>query len=361
MSWISKQLSKRNTIIKKHLNDNPNYFYWKDYIDLEKYSSYIFITPRGIGKTHDGWKMVIDVYENSGEWTVWMRTKDTELKEIIKDYTTNRPDAWPVWAQIKGRALIDTRTGELIAKFVALSTVGNLASITGNGCFGIFYDEFLKRTGSSLTNGFRMMVDFIRTLERKHLLTVILSANATTFNSNILNKLDLWMDKPEVDDEDRRLMFRYITEWENPPKVELVSTASLWAQSDDALRRFMENADVLDDTYDMVLPFSRLGPLRYIEQYVCDDVEFTLALTNENKYVLVEGAKMKNAMVNILTTEDGFRPKKGYVRPFDINLTLNKIVYALEIGNLLFTSFELKDILFKLLITLKGKIQRKRL
>lgn len=360
MSWISKQLKKRNKIVKKHSNDTPNYFTWKTELDLEYYSTYIYITPRGLGKSHSGWDTVVEVYEETGEWTNWMRTKDTELKEILTDYKSNRPDAWRDYMVVKGRHLIDKRNGHLVAKFVALSTVGNLASITGNGCFGIFYDEFLPRTGYPISNAYNKLTDFIRTIERTHLATVILAANMTTLNSEILTKFDLWIDEPTVDDKERRLRFRYIEKWDNPPKVELISTAALWAKNDANLQKFMDEGGVLDDSTSLVLPYSRIGQLRYYYMYTCDGVNFTLGVDNNERFVVVEGHRMEEGITFDLTTVDGYQPSQGHVRPDDVLETLQMIIYGLEQNNLIFTDFEVKNIVFKLLTSVLGKIQKKR-
>ncbi len=270
---ILKILKKRNKVIKVNTNPNANYFDIQDYFQLDKYSTYIFITPRSIGKSYSSWKTVIDVYEANGEYTVWMRTSDTEIKEMIDDYKRNRPRAWKDYYEIKGRSLINKNNGDLIAKFVPLSTVGNLASITGDGCFGIVYDEFLPREGKKIpSNAYRRIADFIKTIERGHLATIILTANMTTLNSDILNKWDLWIDEPVVDDEKRRLLFRYITEWENPPVVEAISTAAMWAENDANLKAFMENGSLLDDDTSLVMPRSRLGSLRWLEMFMVEGV-----------------------------------------------------------------------------------------
>lgn len=359
MSKILGILKKRNKLVKKFSSEEPNFFVWEDLLELDKYSTYIYITPRGIGKSHSAHNLIIDVYNNSGEWTVWMRTTDIEIKEIIDDYKRNRPDAWPEWAQVKGRSLIDDRDGALIMKFVAMSTVGNLASITGNGCFGIYYDEFLKRTGRPIAKLHTKLTDFIRTVERTNLATVMLGANMTTLDSDILNKLDLWTDKPIVDDLDRRLKFRYITEWENPPKVETISTASLWASSDKNLKDFMEKAQLLDDSDVYVLPESRAGALRHISMFLLDGSYFTLSLNDENKWFLIEGERCKG-VVNVLTTIDGFKQSKNtHIRPYNLEQTMSPIIYALESKNLMFSSHELQAKMFKFIEALKGKYQRK--
>lgn len=71
-------------------------------------------------------------------------------------------------------------------KFVALSTIGNLASITGNNCFGIYYDEFLPRGNTKVANAYDKLTDFIRTVERELMVVVMMGANLTTLNSDIL-------------------------------------------------------------------------------------------------------------------------------------------------------------------------------
>lgn len=46
-------IAKRQSKIKELQNGyKPNYFKVQEYLELDKYSTYIFITPRGIGKSH---------------------------------------------------------------------------------------------------------------------------------------------------------------------------------------------------------------------------------------------------------------------------------------------------------------------
>ncbi len=351
--------SKRDKIVKKFQNKDPNFFKIQDYLDLSRFSTYVFITPRSIGKTYSGWEICINAYITTGEYTVWMRTKDEEVKNIVDDYKRNRPEAWPDWAEVKGRSLIDNRTGNLICKFVGLSTVGNFASITGDGCFMIYYDEFLPRGGRPVKNAYNVLTDFIKTLERGHLLTVILSANLTTLNSDILNQLDLWTDEPELDDESRRLRYRLLTEWENPPVTETISTAAMWASNNENLENFMFNNTVLDTESAEVIPVSRVGSLRYVEMYMIEGVEMTLALDDDGNFVLVKGRKVSyenGGVVYDLTTEDGYKPSHGHIRPFSVNETLANVMYALENNALTFTDFETKDLMIRLLISLRGKI-----
>ncbi len=350
----------RLAVVKENTNENVNYFKIQEYLELKYYSIYIFITPRSIGKTFSAWELIVNMYELTGEYSVWMRTSGEEVKEIVKDYKTNRPAPWREYMELRGNQLIDKRDGSLIVKFVSVSTLGNLASITGDGCFCIYYDEFLKRGKRRSQSGvYRAIGDFIKTVERGNLITIIMAANMTTLDNEILNKFDLWTDKPIVDDKGRRLRFRLITEWDNPPEVEEISTARMWAKNDEKLEAFMTKAQVLDNSKALVLPESRLGMLRNLEQYFIFGSYYTLSMTQENKAVIREGRHMKGN-VWVMTTEDGYTPGNGHVRPYDLSLTVGKIAYYLEVSNLVFTSHKAKEDIIKYLISIQGKLVRKR-
>lgn len=363
MSQLEKILKKRQKIIKKYSTETPNYFNWQDYLDLENYSTYITITPRGVGKTYAAFDLGFEWYETTGEYTTWIRTSLEELKECVTDYKSNPPHPKLTGEtsryEWQGKNLVDKDTGKIVVKFVALSTVHNMASITGNGCGLVIYDEFLPRTNRRLPRAYFKLADFLRTLERKDLITVVLQANATTMNSDILLHWDIWNDVDEVTDKDRRLWYRRFVEWENPPKVESVSTSAMWARNDDSISKYADSAQFIDGDDGMVIPESRLGSLRYYYQYKLNGMLFTQALTDDNKWVLVEGARMSKAPVYVLTTSDGFE-KGRFVRPLDLKQQMQQIYYALERDALTFTSYELKDELFKFLDMIYGKVQRNR-
>lgn len=363
MTSLSKILKKRTKIINKFQQKNPNYFKWNKYLDLEKYSTYITITPRGVGKTFSAIETAIEWYELTGEYTTWMRTTLEEVKNIVDNYKKDPPHPTIGIGNIKyewqGHSIVDAESGRLVINFLALSTVHNMASITGNGCGLLIYDEFLPRTNRRLPRAYFKLADFIKTLERKNMMTVILQANATTLNSDILMHWDIWNDISEVRDESKRLWYTHFTEWENPPKVENVSTTTMWTNNTKELQDFIDKGTFLDGDGGMVLPESRIGSLRLMSQYKLDSESFTLAMTDDNMFCIVPGERMANAPVFVLTNKDGFE-KGRYVRPIDIRMQLNPIKYALEADNLIFTTFELKESVFKYLDMLYGKIERLR-
>lgn len=357
MSYILKQ---RKKVIKKYAEQEPNYFTWRDELELDKFSTYIYITPRSIGKTYSGFDIAFETYEETGEYTVWMRTSLEEIKEIVNDYISNPPYPLPEYAIWKNKSIIDQRDGKIIMKFVALSTVHNLASITGSGVAFLLYDEFLPRTNRRLPRSYYKLTDFIKTLERADLLTVILQANATTLNSDILHHWDIWNDIDEKDDLGKRMKYRYYREWQNAPKVKEASTASLWASNTDELGDFFDKAEFLDDgDGGLVLPESRLGDLRYYNMFKLNGKVFTEALNNDNARVIVAGARNEGGIIYALTTEDGLT-KGRYVRPLDIKQILTPIYYSLEQNNLFFASYELKDEVMQYLERIWGKIQKER-
>ncbi len=90
--------------------------------------------------------------------------------------------------------------------------------------------------------------------------------------------------------------------------------------------------------------------------FMYNEIEFTLGLNDENKYVCVKGARMKGGYIQDLTTLDGYVPRKRHVRPPSVSRAVSQIAYGLETNNLLFTDFGVKDAVFDLLRTLNGKI-----
>ena len=122
----------------------------------------------------------------------------------------------------------------------------------------------------------------------------------------------------------------------------------------------MEKASVLDNSASLVMPESRMGMLRNMEQYNIEGTILTLALNNDGGYVVREGEHMSNGFVYDMTTEDGYQKTSGHVRPFDIKSVVGKVSYALETNNLMFTTHRGKELMFRFLISMNGKFQRRK-
>lgn len=346
---LKDELRKRNEIIKSNKSKTIKYFDIQNYLDFSLFSTYIFITPRNIGKTYSGFKLVHDVYKETGEYTVWMRSTEVELKEIIKDFGETRYDFWPEEWKLVGNSVIDNSTGNLVLKFIALSTAHNFASIKGVGCFGLIYDEFLPRS-SRTQPSYNALTDFIKTLERDKLLTVILMANATTLNSEILNEMDIWKDIDVQTNIERRLYYERIREWDNKPDVGEVSTAYCWATANNDLTGYMFSSDFLLNDDNSVIPLSRLGDIQWIAGYRLNDEYLTVGLDRTNLYVINRG---KNASVDVyynLTQVDTFTPLDDVVNITDVPSQLNYLFNAIKVGNVVFTSYTLRDSFYKFIL-----------
>lgn len=362
MISLAEQLQIRKKIIEDSSTELPNYFNLRNYFEFDKFLNYIFITPRSIGKTFSGFDVAFEAYELTGEFTVWMRTSFEEIKEIVDDYKRNPPhwklkgeDSRYEWS---GKSIIDKETGLIVIKFIALSTVGNVASITGNGCWLLIYDEFLPRSTRRLPNSFHKITDFIKTIERGSSIITCLLANSTTLNSDILMQWDIWNDIDEVDNLELKMRYRRFTTWENPPKIKDNSNASIWASRDPEMLEFMDNAKFKDGDDGMVIPESRLGNLRYFYQFKLNNRVFTMGMTDDDVWVALPSQRMEG-IVYSLTTEDGL-VRGSHVRPQDIEGLISPFYYALENDNLVFTDFTLKDEFIEYLTKIYGKIQKVR-
>lgn len=349
MSLIN-ELDKRNMLIKNNKPKNIEYFDIQKYLNFELFSTYIFITPRNIGKTYSGFKLVHDVYKATGEYTVWMRSTDVELKEIIKDFGETKYDFWPDDWKLVGNSVIDNKTGNLVLKFVSLSTAHNFASIKGVGCFGLIYDEFLPRS-SRTQPSYNALTDFIKTLERDKLLTVILMANATTLNSEILNEMDIWKDIDIQTNIKRRIYYQRIKEWDNAPDVGDVSTAYCWAQSKEELMSYMYDSDFLKYDDNTVIPLSRIRDIKWLVGYRLNGEYFSIGIDIENRYVITPNIKDDSLVIYNLTQRDTFSPNEDTTNTYDVFSQLNYIVNALKIGNVIFTNYELRDNFYKFILT----------
>lgn len=341
MSKILEEINKRNKLIIENKPQNVNYFDIQNYLNLELYSTYIFITPRNIGKTYSGYKLVKEVYETTGEYTIWMRSAEVELKEIIRDFAETKYDFWPETWKLRGNSVIDTENDKLVLKFIALSTAHNFASIKGNGCFGIIYDEFLPRS-SRTQPSFKALTDFIKTVERDKLLTVILMANATTLNSEILNSFDIWTDNDEYSSYDKRLFYRRFTKWENGPQVEGLSTSYIWASTNQDILDYMYNSKFQDSNDYTVIPLSRLNVSEWIKVYKLNGEIFSVGVDN-GKFVLSPGNYDNDSYIFNLTPTDTFSPDPDTVNIVDVKTELHFLFYAMTIANVIFTSYELRD------------------
>lgn len=346
---LDEQLKQRDKLISNNKPKEIHYFNVQDYLDFNLYSTYIFITPRNIGKTYSGFKLVHDVYKSTGEYTVWMRSSDVELKEVIKDFGETRYDFWPEDWKLVGNSVIDNKTGNLVLKFISLSTSHNFASIKGGNCFGIIYDEFLPRS-SRTQPSFKALTDFIKTLERDKLLTVILMANATTLNSEILNNFDIWKDIDKQTNLQKRVYYERIREWENAPDVGDISTAYLWASTTDDLTDYMFSSEFLKDDDESVVPLSRLCISKWVIGYRMNGDFFSVGLTTDNRYVITPTIKDDNLVIYNLTQVDNFTPNDNTINCYDVSSQLNYLFHALKIGNVLFTSYELRNDFYKFVL-----------
>lgn len=347
---IKKQLEKRNKIIANKKSRHIEYFDVQKYLDFDLYSTYIFITPRNIGKTYSGFKLVYDVYKETGEYTVWMRSTEVELKEIIKDFGETKYDFWPEEWKLVGNSVIDNKTGNLVLKFVALSTAHNFASIKGVGCFGLIYDEFLPRSNRTQPS-YNALTDFIKTLERDKLLTVILMANATTLDSEILNKMDIWKDIDKQTNLEKRVYYERIREWANPPDVGEVSTAYCWALNNEELTNYMFNSDFLNNDDNTVIPLTRLGDIKWVVAYRLNGNYLSVGIDSENRYIITPSIQDSNILIYNLTQLDTFTPQDNVINCYNVSSQLNYLFNALKIGNVVFTSYELRNDFYKFVLT----------
>ena len=346
---IEEQLFKRNQLVKNKKPDDVKYFDIQEYLDFTLYSTYIFITPRNIGKTYSGFKLVHDVYKATGEYTVWMRSTDVELKEIIKDFGETRYDFWPDTWKLVGNSVIDNETGNLVLKFVSLSTAHNFASIKGVGCFGLIYDEFLPRS-SRTQPSYNALTDFIKTLERDKLLTVILMANATTLNSEILNEMDIWKDVDKQTNLKRRIYYERIREWDNAPDVGDVSTAYCWASSKDELTGYMFGSDFLTNDDNSVIPLSRIGKVYWFASYRMNGEIFSVGTDSKNRYIVAPSLKDETLITYNITQLDTFTPTENIINSYDVESQLAYLFYALRIGNVIFSSYDLRNDFYKFVL-----------
>lgn len=145
------------------------------YYSLRKCLSYnrylnILIGGRGIGKTYQLKKYVIEQYLKSKKQFVWLRRYKTEIKEATDGFFTKHKNNYPDHKfEIKGKtAYID---GEQAGRFIALT---NADILKGSDDFSavttIVYDEFIIDNKSSfrryLPNELRVFTDLQETIFR---------------------------------------------------------------------------------------------------------------------------------------------------------------------------------------------------
>lgn len=346
---LKNQIEIRNNIVLANRPKDKKYFDLEEYIDLSKYSTYIFITPRNIGKTYSGFKFAVNVYKETGEYTIWMRTSDSEIKECIKDFSDTKYEWWPEEYQLVGNSVIDNITGRLVLKFVALTTTHNLASMKSIDCFGIIYDEFLPRT-NRIKPSFKRLADFIKTAERGKLLTVILMANATTLNSEILNYFNIWTDEDEKSDLLHRFYYKRILEWTGTDDIGDKSTAYNWASLSPELESYMYSSQFLIADTASVIPLNRLQVKKWIQQYRLNGELLTVGLDENNYYIIAQGAMMEDEPIYNMTPIDTFKPTENSVNLIDVKSQMNYLFEGLKNGICIFTNYELRDDFFKFVL-----------
>lgn len=346
---IEQILNSRKEIVRENQEDKPNYFNLYDYLNLKYFSTYVFITMRNIGKTTSAFQFAQDVYRNSGEYIVWLRSSNEEIRSVIKDFKTNPPYGWDENYKLFGSEVIDIKNNKLVLKFASLSTVHNMASIKGDGCFGIIFDEFLPRS-NRVKISYKALVDFIKTLERKNLLTVILLANATTYQSEILIELGINQELEVWDDLGKRLRYRRITKWDNPPNLKEVSTAYLLSKDSQGLTNYMYGAEFLKGNDDKVIPLFKLGEIRWLSNYLVSSVSVSLGYSDQNKvWVFADGTRNDKLPQLNLTPEDTL--SKANTMTFKrTDKFIQNIIRILQSKNYYHTNFEVKEAMEKLVL-----------
>lgn len=342
---IEKIVAQRNSIILEHgeASKKFNYFDIQEFIDLNLFSTYIFITPRNIGKTYSGYKFIKNIYEETGEYFIWMRSTGEEIKNVMKDFKTTKYDFWPEHYKLDGDTVMDTKKNLPVVKFIALSTAHNYASIKGNGCFGIVYDEFLPRSNRNQPS-YKALTDFIKTVERKNLLTVILMANATTLDSEILHGFNIWKDLDDFTDAKRRVFYKRVKSWDSPPDIGKVSTAYNWAIYNEEMMNYMYNSEFLKGDDDLVVPLSRLGNVSWYEAFKLNKEIFRVGFNDQDVLVLDYGYDEKDdLLVYNLTYEDIYTPDERTINTTNIRHKMSMINNNLNRANVVFTSYKLKD------------------
>lgn len=355
---LKTNLEKRDKLIQQHSHEQANYFNIKNYLDLEKYSTYIFITMRNIGKTTSVFQLIQEVYELTGEFTVFMRSSQTELENFKKDFAVNPPRGWNKGKyKVEGNRVVEIETGNMVILFVSLSTARNFTSISGENCFGIVYDEFLHREGGRDVNP-KALIDFIKTIERDKMATVILLANATTLKSSILNHFSIFTDKNEVDLPHKRLRYRRIIDWKLPPNIKQISTSEMWAQGDEDLMNYMYSAEFLDGEDDSVIPEDRLGRIVWTSALLIFGEIVSIGFNEKRNFIAALGLKNKNLTIKKIFTEDLTHHMSNAYKMYRPSQELKPIFNAMVSGNIYYTTYQCKDVMLEMILKYNGVKQK---
>lgn len=345
---LKEQIRERNKLIIENRPKNIKYFDIAEYINLKLFSTYIFISPRNIGKTYSTYKFVINVYETCGEYTIWMRTNGDEIKQTIENIKSTHPDWMGDRYVLEQDKIIDKETGNLVIHFIAYSKIHLQASTNNENCFGIVYDEFISRSGR-IKLKYKNITDFIKTVERKNLTTVILLGNAVNGNNEILLKFDLWIDSDVKIDLENRLYYKRITEWETLPDTGNISTANIWMRKDAELEQFFNNSTFLVNDLGSIIPLNKTTIRNWYALYRLNGKYVSVGETNDGVMLVADG-KHFEAVPQNLTPTDAFNNNGDSINIVDGLLQLQYLIQPLQLGQVKFTSFELRDEFYKFIL-----------
>lgn len=112
----------------------------------------------------------------------------------------------------------------------------------------------------------------------------------------------------------------------------------------------MYGSDFLSEDDNSVIPLSRLGEIHWIIGYRMNDEFFSVGLDKTNRYVLTPGKKSKDIFFYNITQIDSFTPTDDVLNIIDVESQLSFIFNALKIGNLIFTSYDLRNDFYKFVL-----------
>lgn len=189
-----------------------------DYIAITKIVVYLFMGPKGIGKTQNGKKFIRETYlipyHEPPELFAWVRTKDKQVAKLKRKFLSNCPTYQRYNPETKlyenARAYAIDGEGYVIKKYddsndvvgliLGLSVWENFKSTEGdNPLYGhIIYDEFNQTDEMStreLSNFFKDLLAMFHTFRRenvsgKNRTRLIILGNQDTDNNFILNSFE---------------------------------------------------------------------------------------------------------------------------------------------------------------------------
>lgn len=343
-------LKAKNGLIRDYFNVNHFLTEARKFI----FSIFFFVTERNLGKGYSTNGYVLYDWEKNGKGFVWMRRNKNEIDMYIKSMKNS-------WYQegyiVKDYVMYDLTKGagnNIVGYFIALKTSYEFASSNFDNIDKIIFDEFISRSGY-LKDEYTIFTDFLKTIERDDDLLVIFAGNSITQNNPYFVKFDIWSNDRLIEDKERRMLVYQPVKGDYIVPIDNESSSTIFAKQDEKIYNYMFfNEYSFDDT--SLIEKLEGKQIDWIYNIMLSDKHYKFGTDNEGKFYFGDGVANGQPVYSLLTKD---QVEKGIFNvPYDLENFVRVWKINLMNKNLMFGSFDAKDMIIEFLIRVEGTLAK---